>query len=99
MAANARKTGKKGEVTFEFMGVKVTVPANLHDDWEFLEQFADVKTGNNATVVWLVQMICGDAYEEVKEAVRAEKGYVSGETMAELLAAAVAATEEQDPNS
>ena len=99
MAANTRKTGKKSEVTFEFMGVEVVIPSRLADDWEFLEMVADAKHGDQTSIVGLVRTITGDAYEAVKEAVRAEKGYVSGEAMGELVAVATAALEEKAPNS
>ena len=83
-------------VTFNYMGVDVTVPANIADDWEFIEKAAEISNGNSVLVVSFVKDFVGESYEPLKEAIRAEHGHVSMKAMAGVIQAALESAKEDD---
>lgn len=69
-------------------GVEVKVSSQIADDFELLEKIAglDSDEGNTLDIVAVFKQVFGDDYATVKEAIRAEHGYVSTTAMSEALA-------------
>lgn len=74
---------KPGTITVR--GVTFTPDPHLADDWEILEQVANVDEGDVTATAKLFRRVFGDAYDAVKEAIRGERGYVSTQDMVDAL--------------
>lgn len=77
-----KTTQKMSEVTVS--GMRLRVPANLHDDYELIESIASAQR-NPAVMVGLFNRVFGDQVPQVKDHIRSRRGYVSASAMVELL--------------
>lgn len=68
--------------------VEVKVSSQIADDFELLEKIAGLDSGeeNQLEIVAVFKQVFGEDYDTVKEAIRAEHGYVSTAAMSEALA-------------
>lgn len=75
--------GKAKHFTATIHGVEVKVSSQIADDFELLEKIAEVDSGKGNThdIVSLFKEVFGADYAKVKDAIRAEHGYVSTDAM------------------
>jgi hypothetical protein len=62
-------------------GVEVTIDPKIFDDYELVEESAQMQE-NPTIIVAMLHKILGSQYEQVKEALRGDDGIVSVEAMA-----------------
>lgn len=63
-------------------GFEFELSEEVLDDWELLEQLAEIDAGNTGAVVGAAKALLGDDYDRLKDHVRGKSGRVSAKAMA-----------------
>lgn len=66
-------------------GTEFTIPADALDDWELMEDLADLDAGKTAASPRILRRLLGGDYEKAKDLLRDDNGRISVESGAQLL--------------